>query len=55
VVEVKDSKSDVGFDYESELEKGRHIIDAEPNAIISTTKIHLGEPDELEEGECLFH
>jgi hypothetical protein len=39
----------------SETERGRWIIDAEPNATVATTKIHPGEPDELEEGECLFH
>jgi hypothetical protein len=27
----------------------------EPSATISTTKIHLGEPNEQEEGQCLFH
>jgi hypothetical protein len=55
VAEVKASESDVGSDSESEPEKGRHIIDVEPSATISTTKIHPGEPDEPEEGECLFH
>jgi hypothetical protein len=55
VAEVKASESDVGSDSESEPEKGRQIIDAEPSATIATTKIHPGEPDEPEEGECLFH
>ena len=55
VVEVKASKSDAGFDSESELERGRQIIDGEPSAIVSTTKLHPGEPDETEEGEQLFH
>jgi hypothetical protein len=27
----------------------------EPNAIVTTTKIHPNEPDEKEEGENLFH
>jgi hypothetical protein len=40
---------------ESELEKGRWIIDVEPSATIATTKIQPGEPDEPEEGEHLFH
>jgi hypothetical protein len=31
------------------------MIDVEPSAIVATTKVQLGEPDELEEGECLFH
>jgi hypothetical protein len=55
VAEVKASESDVGSDSESEPEKGRQIIDTEPSATISTTKIHPSEPDEPEEGEHLFH
>jgi hypothetical protein len=56
VVEVKASESDAGSDSESEPEKGRQIIDAEPSATISTTtKVQPDEPDEPEEGECLFH
>lgn len=31
------------------------IIDAEPNATITTTKIHKIEPKDPEEGECLFY
>jgi hypothetical protein len=27
----------------------------EPSATVSTTKLQPGEPDEPEEGECLFH
>jgi hypothetical protein len=52
---VKAFESDVGSDLESKPEKGRHIIDVEPSATVSTTKIHPGEPKELEEGEHLFH
>jgi hypothetical protein len=55
VAEVKASESDVDFDSEPKPERGRQIIDAEPSATISTTKLQLGEPDEPEEGECLFH
>jgi hypothetical protein len=55
VVEVKASESDVGFDSESEPERGRWIIDAEPSATVATTKLQPDEPDEPEEGECLFH
>jgi hypothetical protein len=55
VVEVKASKSDADSDSESEPEKGRQIIDAEPNATIATTKLQHGEPDEPEEGQRLFH
>jgi hypothetical protein len=45
----------VGSDSESELERGRWIIDVEPSSIVATNKIHSSEPDELEEGERLFH
>jgi hypothetical protein len=55
VAEVKSYESDVGSDSESEPERGRWIIDAEPSATISTTKLHPGEPDKPEEGEHLFH
>jgi hypothetical protein len=36
-------------------EKGRRIIDAEPNATIATTKIYPSELDEPEEGKRFFH
>ena len=55
VAEVKASESDAGFDSEPELERGRWIIDMEPSATVATTKLQPGEPDEPEEGECLFH
>jgi hypothetical protein len=56
VTEVKFSKSDAGFDSESKPEKGIRIIDAEPSAIVATTtKVQSNEPNELEEGEHLFH
>jgi hypothetical protein len=37
VVKVKSSESDAGSGSYSELEKGRQIIDAEPNATVATT------------------
>jgi hypothetical protein len=55
VTEVKPSNSDADYDSELEPERGRQIIDVEPSAIVATTKLYLGEPDEPEEGECLFH
>jgi hypothetical protein len=55
MAEVKASESDVGSDSESKPERGIQIIDAEPSATISTTKLQLGEPHEPEEGENLFH
>jgi hypothetical protein len=55
VAKVKDSESDVGSDFESEPERGRWIISTEPSATIYTTMVQPAEPDEPEEGECLFH
>jgi hypothetical protein len=55
VAEVKASESDVGSDSELELERGRWIIDVELSATVATTKLQPSEPDEIEEGECLFH
>jgi hypothetical protein len=55
VAEVKSSESDVGSDSDSEPERGRQIIDMEPSATVATTKLQPSEPDEPEEGECLFH
>jgi hypothetical protein len=55
VAKVKASKSNAGSDSESEPKRGIHIIDAEPNATISTIELQHGESDEPEEGEHLFH
>jgi hypothetical protein len=55
VAEVKASESDADSDPETEPERGRRIIDAEPSATVATTKLQPGEPDEPEEGERLFH
>ena len=58
MVELKSSESDACFDSESKPdkgnEKGKQIIDAEPNATIATTKIQKEEPKDLEEEERLF-
>ena len=57
--ELKASESDVCSNPESEIdnrnEKGKQIIDAEPSAIVATTKIQKNELDDPEEGERLFH
>jgi hypothetical protein len=45
----------VGSDIDSEPERGRWIIDAEPSATVATTKLQPSEPDEPEKGEHLFH
>ena len=55
MAEVKAYESDADYDSEPELERGRRIIDAEPNATVSTTKLQPGEPDEPKEGEHVFH
>jgi hypothetical protein len=55
VAEVKASESYAGFDFESKPERGRQIIDVEPSAFISTTKLQPGEPDEPKEGDRFFH
>lgn len=43
MAELKASESDVGSKFESEpdmgIDKGKQIIDAEPNATVVTTKI----------------
>ena len=59
VAEIKAFESDAYFDIESEPKKGndrgKKIIDAEPNATIATTKIQKEEPEDSEEEEHLFH
>jgi hypothetical protein len=56
---LKASESDACSDSELETDKGndrgKHIIDAELNATIATTKIQKEEPEDPEEAECLFH
>ena len=59
MAELKVSESDACFDNESELDKGndkgKQIIDADPNATIATAKIQRSEPEDPEEEERLFH
>jgi hypothetical protein len=55
VVELKASKSEEDSDSESNPEGGKWIIDVEPSATITTTKVQPSEPEEPEEGEHLFH
>jgi hypothetical protein len=59
VAELKASESDACSDSESEPDKGNdkgnQIIDVEPNATVSTTKIQKEEPKDPEEAERLFH
>ena len=59
VAEIKASELNAYSDTESEPEKGndrgKKIIDAEPNATIAITKNQKGEPEDSEEEEPLFH
>jgi hypothetical protein len=52
---MKSSGLDANPDFDSKLEKGKHIIDVEPSVTIATTKFQPKEPKDLEEGELLFH
>ena len=59
VAKIKASESNAYSDTESEPQKGndrgKKIIDAEPNATIATTKIQKEEPEDSEEEKRLFH
>jgi hypothetical protein len=55
VDDLKASESEDDSDSESNPEGGNNIIDAEPSAMVATTKVRPRELEELEEGECLFH
>jgi len=59
VAELKVSESDACSDSESEPDKGndkgKKIINAEPNATIATMKIQKEESEDPEEEERLFH
>ena len=58
MAELKAPESDAFYDPELEPDKGndkaKWIIDADPSAIMSTTKFLREGPEELEEGEHLF-
>ena len=59
MVELKAPELDAFSDPESEPDKGyekrKQIIDADPSAIVATTKIQREDPEDPEEGERLFH
>jgi hypothetical protein len=55
MVELKASELEVDYDSKSNIERGKQIIDVEPNATIATTKVRPSEPLEPKEGEHLFH
>jgi hypothetical protein len=55
MAEMKASESEANSDSKSNPEEGKRIIDVEPSATVATTKVQPSEPEELEEGEHLFH
>ena len=59
VANIKDSESDAYSDTKSKPKKGndrgKTIIDADPNTTIATTNIQKEEPKDSKEEERLFH
>ena len=59
MAKIKDFESDAYSDTESEPkkgnEKGKKIINADPNATVATMKIQKEEIEDSEEEERLFH
>jgi hypothetical protein len=59
VAELKASESNACFDSKPKPERGNdtgeHIIDADPNATVATTKVQKEEMEDPKEGERLFH
>jgi hypothetical protein len=55
VVELKETESSPNQTLIQKIIKGDKIIDAEPTATVMTTTIQPEEPEDPEEGECLFH
>ena len=59
MAELREPELDVFSNPKSEPDrgndKGKKIIDADPSAIVATTKIQREDPYDPEEGECLFH
>ena len=55
VAEIKDQEPDPDPESDSENTNRRHIIDADPTAIVATAAIQPEEPTDPEEGERLFH
>jgi hypothetical protein len=50
LAKIKGKELDVVSDFESEKYKGKIIIDVEPNATITSTKIQPKESYKIEEG-----
>jgi hypothetical protein len=54
VAEIKEKELNPDSEFDYENTNTVHIIDADPTAIIATTKIQPEEPTYFEEGERLF-
>ena len=52
---MKSLELDSNFDFETEPDEGKWIIDAKLNATIATAQIQPVELEDLEEGKHLFH
>ena len=50
-----DAYSNTNYEPEKGDDRGKKIIDAEPNATVATMKIQKEEPEYSEEEERLFH
>jgi len=55
VAEIKDQEPDPDSKSDSENTDGRHIIDADPTAIVATATIQPEEPINPKEGGRLFY
>lgn len=55
MAELKAYESGPSLDSNSDIDKGKKIIDAKPSVIVAMIKIYKDEPKESKEGECLFH
>jgi hypothetical protein len=55
MAKLKAFKSKVNSQSESNPEGRKRIIDVEPSAMVTTTKVQPSELEETKEGECLFH
>ena len=55
VVEIKDKEPNSDSEFDSENTGKGQIIDTDPTATVTTTKIQPEEPTDPEEGEHLFH
>jgi hypothetical protein len=55
VAKIKDKEPNPDSKFDSKNTGQRHIIDADPTAIVATATIQPEEPTNPEEGERLFH